>query len=159
MGLDVAYYSKVTFVRPFECSEDVRTAVQLEALYTFLPNAGQTDGLQDGWYEVEGEGGFRAGSYGGYNAWRAWLAGMFDMAPRLVWREPDRFKGRPFVELINFSDCEGFIGPKTSAKLAKDFREHLEIVKGESDLRAATLYERFMGAFETAARGGVVKFC
>ena len=27
----------------------------------------------------------------------------------------------PFWELINFSDCEGVIGPKTSAKLAGDF--------------------------------------
>ena len=33
-------------------------------------------------------------------------------------------EGLPFVELINFSDCEGVIGPEVAAKLAKDFADY-----------------------------------
>ena len=54
--------------------------------------------------------GFRAGSYGGYNYWRANL---------------EKFaKGNDFQELINFADNEGVIGPVVSKKLYEDFKNN-----------------------------------
>jgi len=57
---------------------------------------------------------FHAGSYtGGCSIWRDQLATMagYDDA-RAVWENPSP---GPFVELINFFDCEGLIGPEVSA--------------------------------------------
>jgi hypothetical protein len=78
------------------------------------------DGYAQGVYRVEGESmGFRAGSYSGYNWWRRHLSLMaLGEEPEDVWAEPPMYEGRPFVELIDFSDCEGCIGPRTSRKLA-----------------------------------------
>ena len=60
---------------------------------------------------------FRAGSYSGYNRWRDVLRLVIHgLAHRL-----DLADDADFIELIQFSDCEGCIGPKTCAKLAKDF--------------------------------------
>ena len=51
-----------------------------------------------------------------------------------VLNESDELKvDIPFVELLNFSDCEGFIGPKTSAKLHADFLEWDEKAKVNSN--------------------------
>lgn len=95
----------------------------------------------------------------------------------------------PFLELIHFSDCEGIIGPKTSAKLYKDFEKYRDKFKKESKERtrkenedqygdllktfgkerlekflarenqAILIYDDFMSAFETASNNGVVLFC
>ncbi len=68
-----------------------------------------------------------------------------------------------FRELIHFSDCEGFIGPKTSAKLAADFaawRDSAAAMAAQIDQGRWHLekYNEWARAFETAAKGGVVKF-
>lgn len=64
----------------------------------------------------------------------------------------------PFWELINFSDCEGIIGPVVSAKLARDFQEYQE--KANSQLTDYDLerYNSWRQAFELAAENGVVRF-
>jgi len=60
--------------------------------------------------------------YGAYNHWRGLLSLLiFGVKPEEVWNNRSKYAGRPFVELIDMSDCEGAIGPKTSMKLAKDF--------------------------------------
>jgi hypothetical protein len=84
------------------------------------------DGYAPGYYRVRGEQvRFRAGSYTGYNGWRRHLCRMaLGVEPETVWTDPERYQGQPFVELIDFSDCEGCIGPLTSKKLAGDFAAH-----------------------------------
>jgi hypothetical protein len=94
---------------------------------------------------------FRAGSYSGYNIWRDWLAGISG------WGTAERcWAGKqtegPFYELINFSDCEGVIGPIVAAKLAKDFEEFAD--KAGPDER----YLQWRKAFTMAADGGAVMF-
>ena len=77
--------------------------------------------------------------------------------PEDVWE--GRLHPEAFEELIHFSDCEGTIGPKTSAKLAKDFadwRDRAEKHTPEEYFFAK--YCDFQKAFEIAARGGAVKF-
>ena len=67
--------------------------------------AEQADGLLGGYDGVSAEVGFRAGSYSGYNEWRAILCRMaHGVDPAELWDNPEKYKGKPFFELINFSD-------------------------------------------------------
>ena len=118
----------------------------------------QADSMTDGIYRSEGEcGGFRAGSYSGYNEWRRQLAeqvgGYSDESAFAEAVDPPK----PFEPLVNFSDCEGVIGPKTSARLAKDFADH-QAKADEIGGWFAEQYANWRNAFETAAKGGAVQF-
>ncbi len=115
------------------------------------------DGKLEGRYTGEQFHYFRAGSYGGYNEWRDWLSITFlGVSPDEIWKDPDKFEGKPFVELINFGDNEGTIGPITSAKLAKDFQNHA--VDFHSDEWFAGKYHEWQKAFEMASDDGFVIF-
>ena len=69
----------------------------------------------------------------------------------------------PFVELINFADDEGFIGPKTCAKLAKDFVDNRDKAvafcarspDGDWFLRN---YDKFADGFSFVGPEGACKF-
>lgn len=109
-------------------------------------------------YRTDGETfEFRAGSYGGYNAWRRQLAALVGAEPEQIWRHP---KPGPFFELIAFSDAEGTIGAAVSKKLAADFAEW----ESRAEKRYADdgwfiqQYGRWRRAFEIAAKGGAVSF-
>ena len=83
------------------------------------------DGLKPGCY-VAGRGGRDTGfyiNYSDYNDWRRNLSILaLGVPPEEVWDHPRRFRGKPFVELVDFPDCGVFtIGPKTAAKLHADF--------------------------------------
>jgi hypothetical protein len=126
-------------------------------------------------YKSEASMGFRAGSYGGYNAWREELArlagypavpvdryGTGNVQHRADYGAWNTTEG-PFWELINFSDCEGVIGPVVAAKIAKDFAEWDERAKthGDSVERGEwfyPLYQTWQKAFEMAAQNGAVDF-
>jgi len=126
---------------------------------------GRTAGLKAGVYTFDEEFSFRAGSYSGYNEWRddlAWFA--FDKGAHEIWA--DHITKGPFVELINFSDCEGEIGPIVAAKLAKDFADHQEKAKTHIPLHNDPdepgwwfdRYKEWQKAFEMASDGGSVCF-
>lgn len=67
---------------------------------------------------------FQAGSYSGYGKFRDLLAQAFHHVDAFqIWPEADRYADAPFFELINFSDCEGTIGPDAAADLLKDFED------------------------------------
>lgn len=160
MGLDISFHSKAKFLAAEE-PEDGELDYDAHA-YVNPDFSERADGLKGGFYKVEGEGGsFRAGSYSGYNRWRGALAQLVGVTDRGV------FEGRhpncPFHDLINFSDCEGAIGPKTSAKLAAEFESWRE----RAQKFAATtgdpewfmrIYDDFAEAFKTAANDGFVSF-
>jgi hypothetical protein len=141
MGLDISAFSKVVYLGPAEqFSEEQREELYESGNATRVTAATgfeeRLDGRPEGFYRVAGEAmGFRAGSYSGYNWWRRHLCLMaLGVDPEDVWADPEWYKGKPFVELINFSDCEGCIGPETSRKLAKDFLDHA--AKAEAYARA-----------------------
>lgn len=94
---------------------------------------------------------FRAGSYMGYNHWRADLQRQFN---------PDLDPARPFYELIWFADDEGTIGELAATDLLLDFRVHADQYDPDSaypdDYRH--LYRNWMCAFELASCGGLVDF-
>lgn len=129
----------------------------------------RADGLEDGRYDADQCIGFAAGSYGGYNAWRdqlAQLAGYPRVRHLAGYKPPEDLYAAgaweategPFWELINFSDCEGFIGPKTSAKLARDFAEFQAKADAHEDEWFRRKYAEWRKAFELAANDGAVDF-
>ena len=170
MGLDISAYSRL--IPATESEDGIRVFAADPA---FMP---RLDGRAEGCYartpETE-ELRFRAGSYSGYSDWRRELSRLIQgREPEAVWGDPQG----PFAELIYFSDCEGAIGPITSAKLARDFHAHYAAVKAAnpvlvartifrpecapSEERAAWFvpaYEAWMRAFDLAAQDGFVIFC
>lgn len=120
MGLDIVAISKAV---PIECEGGDACD---ETHFTVGSYRKRRDDLKPGCY-VKGKGGrefgFRAGSYTGYSDWKRELCLLvLGVLPEEVWENPRRFRGKPFVELIDFPDGVGpVIGPKTSAKLHGDF--------------------------------------
>lgn len=131
MGLDV--YA-LQIVGPGEADSDylLKNVKDFEA---------RGDGIAHGWYEckkIAPSAGTIHWSYGGYSWWREQLArfahpdlhipeggtGYAKTHPysTAIWANPAMTGA--FVELISFSDCEGFIGPKTCAKLYRDFKAY-----------------------------------
>ncbi len=117
----------------------------------------------NGYYEVRGKSySFRAGSYSGYGYWRRWLSEIFlGVKPEEIWENPKKFKGKPFVELIDFTDCDGVLGKTVCKKLAEDFQAAVLFEKDEQDADGHHIitFRNFQKAFELAAEKGVVLFC
>lgn len=173
MGLDITYYKNLKEIAcVFDADGepiDTKTGDPLEEY--FQPHVNKdfptrADGLKDkAVYEGEHVGGFRAGSYGGYNQWREQLAELAGYAPAESGDRGIRFDAGawaagsgPFFELINFSDCEGVIGATISAKLAKDFAEFQSKADAHEDEWFKKLYAEWRTAFETAQQFGAVDF-
>ena len=173
MGLDIRVYSKMTLVKSDEevenLPEDERDSLYDEYAHLYDNRFGRGDGLVPGFYSTDDSRTmhFRAGSYSGYNMWRDNLARLIGRSAREMQNGGDLedIQKLPFFELIYFSDCEGFIGPKTSAKLAKDFTEW----EKRAEKFAATLgaddgpwwlerYKNWKAAFMMASEGGAVLF-
>ncbi len=176
MGLDISAYRQLRKVDcVFDADGEPIDPVSREpidyAMRAYVNNdfPGREEGIEDrAIYVSEHEGhSFRAGSYGWYNRWRdelAQLAGYQQGSYEQYDRNWDSYAATvwqgaigPFSELINFSDCEGVIGPVVSAKLAKDFAAF--------DERAAAVggqfyekYQEWRKAFDMAADGGAVSF-
>lgn len=185
MGLDISAASKLTFVRRVPSIE------ALDKLYTEFSerkepfpyfvihangraHASRLRGTRAGLYTyAKGSRGhsFRAGSYSGYGWWRDQLAHFAHNVPaEEIWHNPRRYRGGAFVELIDFSDCEGHFGALVSAKLCADFVEHARKARPfslalntaeEPNVGAYWLevYRDFARAFKLAADGGALKFC
>lgn len=98
--------------------------------------------------------GFRAGSYSGYGQYRDWLIGLGQKARRGMPTDVDK----PFYEQVNFSDCEGVIGPVASGDLYNDYASLHEKAKEHPEDWFLQVYENFMAAFKLAAEteGAVV---
>lgn len=175
MGLDITYYrnlAKLDCVFDADGEPiDAGTRQPLEDAHRLYLNPDfpkQADGI-DGMYSGEAVEGFRAGSYSGYNQWREQLAELAGY-PATDHDSYGRTRKRhdagawaaesgPFHELIHFSDCEGTIGPETSAKLAKDFADFQQRADSFGDDYWREKYAAWRKAFETAAReNGAVSF-
>lgn len=167
MGLDITWASNAK-LSDFSATDDAGDEHGLERVYANPYFADRANDLPEGWYEVGETGRFRAGSYGGYNHWReklaefsGWPLSQYDQFGRAypsyaksAW---DASEG-PFWELINFSDCEGCIGPAVSAKLLADFDAHREAMLAKGDEHFMCIYDEFRNAFAKAMQGGFVKF-
>lgn len=160
MGLDISAYSKITKTENL----DEATIFVHRGEY----HNDQAKDLEHGYYIEDKESeeiSFRAGSYSGYNVFRNRLSEIILGADaRTVWTEEEKYAGKPFYELINFSDCEGNFGPQVSAKLHKDFVDHREVfhekIKNKNLYEGyyESVYDNFMKGFELASRGGILSF-
>lgn len=167
MGLDITAYRKLRKVEnPTEADRDENFTVYANDSFP-----GRAAGLEDRavYQTTEDAFGLRAGSYGGYSWWRDELAKLAGY-PQGTYEQYGKdwpshcvacWNGAtgPFSELINFSDCEGAIGPEVSAKLAKDFADFDARAKEFDPGRG--WYERYCDwrkAFEMAADDGAVQF-
>ena len=126
--------------------------------------------IDEGYYKKD-EGyeyfSFRAGSYSGYNQFRELLCeSILYVKPEKVWENCESYIGKPFYELINFSDCEGTMGPIVSKKLHEDFIKHRDkfetYLKNIEDGVFVNYYmnvnNSFTKAFEMTSEGGVLIF-
>lgn len=100
---------------------------------------------------------WRGGSYRGHSIFRGQLAQVAGYTPSGAWEGPGDYAALPFFELIEFSDCEGTIGPEAAADLLADFRAY------EKDFAAAypdsvDLYQNWMKGLSLAADDGLVIF-
>jgi hypothetical protein len=179
MGLDISAYSKLTsvdheFLKIRERVPGVFSQLG-EEIYDITksmidsPNNWIQDMEPGSYYESADTEvlDFRAGSYSGYNEYRKLLSECFlGVQPNELWTNERRYEGKPFYEQINFSDCEGFIGPKVSAKLHEDYKKGrdqwyeflresfgggVEEIKWRMDQ-----YDNWTKAFGIAADGGLV---
>ena len=177
MGLDITAYSKLESVDPLVQKVRQRLLVQddEDEIYEFTPSHisspnNRIGDMKPGKYYVTPATvtlDFRAGSYSGYNTYRKMISECFlDTTQNEVWDNEKKFEGKPFYEQVNFSDCEGFIGPEASAKLAVDYKEGrdqwYEYLResGETQIEYyMSKYDQWTKAFELASDGGFVWFC
>jgi hypothetical protein len=176
MGLDITAYRGLTKAQP---GEGIDPTYPEESdydngwvrMYVNTDFSGRNDSIEDrAIYKPADQFGFRAGSYSGYSVWRNQLAEMAGYSTAVV--AGDRYaelypaargvhldpQPGPFVELINFSDCEGVIGPETSAKLAQDFAAFQEKADAHPDDWFRDRYALWRKAFEMASDNGAVAF-
>lgn len=120
--------------------------------------------VSGGCYELTPETesyGFRAGSYGGYAAWRRDLAEGFN--PYRESGDGSPSPEGPFYGLLWFADNEGTILTEASRTLLAEFRNHeqayrLRLLGTEREQYFIEKYMNWMRAFELAADGGAVEF-
>ena len=119
------------------------------------------DHITSGIYRWEGRSmDFGAGSYSTYNGFRTDLCVIaHEVFPTVVWKNPEIYEGGDFYELINFSDCEGAIGPTTAQKLLSDFKKHRNHYCEESNAWDCERYNHWIEALEIAANDGMLIFC
>lgn len=160
MGLDITSHGFLVKVDEKETRERYKDGLPeyfIEIRHNIKEFAEQSADLIPGLYLGQSRLKFRAGSYSGFNSWRDNLARFMDHASaRALWENP---QPGPFVELINFSDCEGLIGPKVAAKLMVDFLYHRERAQTwATDSYWLTKYDEWLAACLVAARAGCIEF-
>ena len=122
MGLDITSYSNL------KKGKETRESIYIGKGPTHVARHEYTEGWYEPTLETEGHH-FRAGSYGGYNQFRAHLcAAIHGVECEEFWTNED-YEGTPFYELIDFSDCEGVIGVEESKKLHYEFKLHKGIFR------------------------------
>lgn len=179
MGLDITAYRKLTKLDVLfnEDGEPVDPATRelVEDYCKVLSNPdfpGRADGLEDRacYSYAEAEHIFSR-SYSGYNRWRETLAKLagYPLDERVTFgvREASHSAaawngnvkaGAPFLELVNFADNEGTIGPVVAAKLLRDFVEYDERAKAITEDRFYEGYCDMRRGLELAADGGALYF-
>ena len=172
MGLDVTAYKNLAPANGNEAFDEHGELRYEDGYVKFYENPdfqGRAEGIDTRIaYKPEDSTCLCAGSYGGYNKWRdmlAELAGYPLTEYKLYGATANCHSAAcwngaqgPFAELINFSDCEGTIGPKVSAKLAADFATFRSKADSHPDEYFRRKYVEWQDAFEFVGDNGAVEF-
>lgn len=161
MGLDVFAIEKAVRIGEYDgdleqLSEEANV-VRVKINESFSSH----DHLTDGVYRWEGRSiDFRAGSYESYGGFRTDLCVMaHGVFPNVVWANLEIYEKGDFYELINFSDCEGVIGPSAAQKLSSDFKKYRDRYCEESNTWDCEKYDTWIEALEIASNDGMLIFC
>ncbi len=165
MGLDITAYRKLTKLDVIfdEYGEpiDPVTRKRIENYYKVWDHPdfpGRAEGLEHGAVYAYGEAEcVFSRSYGRYNRWRNTLARLGGYRADDAWDGLVR-DGAPFLELVDFADNEGAIGPVVAAKLLHDFEEFDERSNATGDDYFYRDYCRIRSGLEMAADGGALEF-
>jgi hypothetical protein len=173
MGLDIAAYSNLILVAP-EVKKALSRVPEISMgdgprimKMTKISDRGEGSRCLDmdagDYYGTESteEFDFRAGSYSGYGLFRRLLSEIFlHSDPAEVWKTPKAYKGQPFYELVDFSDCEGVIGPEVSSKLHSDFVEgRAQFFEECEDEWYRQKYDDWTKALSISKENGALIFC
>ena len=174
MGLDITCHRNLVVTGGREAFDDDGNINFVDGwfLLRIHPEFDRADGLcAYRPYKAEESMWFTAGSYSSYGIWLSQLAELakptdseiaqLQLFDDLILGAPVgamNAENGPFVELISFSDCEGVIGPETSAKLAKDFADYQAQADQHSDEYFRARYRQWREAFEFARVNGAVCF-
>lgn len=154
MGLDITAY------------ENIREIEDNEPEYYFSGGWEQSnmEKIEDREVQVEfdNELDFRAGSYMGYGGFRKHLCQVVNKIEiEKLWEIKDiSVKETPFYWLLNFSDCEGYIGTSYCEILFDNFKDFEQIFMEGTDKNSyfIEVYLNFKEAFEIAKNKGLVNF-
>lgn len=107
--------------------------------------------------EFDEEFDFRAGSYSGYNKFRNELCiSANNIQDKELWTSKNEaFK---FYWLINFTDCDGYIGTSYCKILYDEFVKYENEVKSNLNEYFHKTYDNFKEAFRLASDNGLVSF-
>lgn len=161
MGLDISVYEVATLTPEHEHNEQCWEQGHVRACLLTPSMARSLRGLEaERCYEVSGYSfSFRAGSYSGYGAFREALCeAAHGIDVREIWADPEPWSNCEFFELLNFSDCDGTIGPDAAADLAKDFTALRERIYPLLDEIDQSRYDDWERATTLAAGAGLIEF-
>lgn len=153
MGLDITAYSNIK----------KRELLEYEESEYYFSNSGfiQSDmiNIENKEIQIDFDESFdfRAGSYGGYSIFRNELClASNNITAEQLWSLQD--ETLKFYWLINFSDCEGYIGTSYCKILYDEFVKYEEDVKIKLDEYYHQTYDNFKEAFRLGANNGLVDF-
>jgi hypothetical protein len=175
VGLDINVYDRAEWCRDYEEDWWEKEGASFVVPDKYSQYQRRPHDLKPGVYETgQCIKRFRAGSYAGYGVWRKMLCqAVHGVEPDVLWENQQEWVGKPFFELINFSDCEGVITGEVCTKLAVDFSAYAEEMRqahrrGTWDELSIhpnwagifwEKYQHWMEAFEIASPRGAVHFC
>ena len=125
----------------------------------------------EGWYDKSHESTdhvFRAGSLGGYHQFRNLLVlSVYECSTEYIWDNEEDYIAAPFIEIINFTDHEGFFGPVVANRLYNDFKvyasrfakyvySNIEDVDDRNDM--IIIYDNWIKALKEAKNNGILIF-
>lgn len=141
MGLDIRMVQGINYIgKTSDNDDDVH-------LYNNDDSCSQNV-AQPGIYSIEQDDWVFGRAYSTYNHLRRQLAELVGKTTNQIWQDPK--PGIPFVELINFSDCEGAFDTKCCIKLAQDFKSYEHLAAAHEDEQFREFYTTMQNAFVTA---------
>jgi len=163
MGLNVSGISNIE-----QTEEEGLFYLEISSEKTKYTNIHNYD---EGWYDKTNESKdhvFRAGTYGGYSQFRNLVSlSIHGCSSEYIWDNEEEYISTPFIEIINFTDCEGYLGASVAEKLYSDFRVYasrfakyvyanIEDVDDRNDM--IIIYDNWIKALKVAKDNGIIIF-